>query len=406
MRVTLGTYRIVFGFALTSVCLAPACSNLIGLSGYGVAGSGGTSDIAGSGNDAGSEEPVGRAGAGAGGSAGSAASAGIGGDAGAPSECPTDCADDNDCTVDSCNAGECVHHPVEAGTRCGVGRTCDTQAVCVRCRDTAMGEDQDEGCSAAAPVCLGAGVNAICSGCTNDGDCNDGNECTTEVCTDNRCVFTVLAQGEACTGGVCNGVQTAPKCGPCETQLITATTGNGSFETPGPAVQSAKGWVDSSENYYLIYDNADGPFAGATGSTAIKPGNGSYFAWLGGPVDAGVTSLTTALMLPAGAKTLTVLADTNFQTKNATAANHDSFQVRLLDATTDEQIGSPVYAATNADAQTGTLHAWTGNGINKTVDVTALGGKQVNLMFWASVDTLYVSDFFLDNVRVSVNVCQ
>lgn len=220
-------------------------------------------------------------------------------------------------------------------------------------------------------------------------------------------MFTPVAAGEACTGGTCNGLPTAPKCIVCgDTPLITSTVGNGSFETPGPTVQSAKGWVDTSENYYLVYANSNGPFAGATGSTSVKSGNGSYFAWLGGPTDAGETSLTTSLKLPAGTKTLTVLADINLQTENATAQNHDSFEVRLLDPTTDALIGDPLYSVTNAGAQTGTAHVWTSNGINKTVDVSAQAGKQVNLMFWASSDTAFVSDFFLDNVRVSVNGCQ
>lgn len=330
------------------------------------------------------------------------------GAAGEPSSCDSDCDDANECTTDTCVGGECVSQPVEAGSPCGVGRTCDTQAVCVRCRDTAAAKQVDEGCSAGAPVCTGTGLAAVCTGCTTAGDCNDNNECTTDTCVAQQCVQTAVAKGEACTGGTCNGLPNAPKCVTCgEVALITASTtkGNGSFEQPGTSAQSAQGWIDSG-NYYLVYANVDGPFDGATGNTSIKPGNGSYFAWLGGPVDAGVSSLTTTIDLPAGSTTLTLIADTNFQTKNPAATNKDGFEVRLLDGITDLPIGMPVFSASPATAQTGTAHAWTTNGINKTADVTAQAGKTISVMFWSSVDATDVTDFFFDNVRVSATVCQ
>ena len=76
---------------------------------------------------------------------------------------------------------------------CGTGRTCDDNAVCVRCRDTAAGKGQDEGCTAGAPVCMGTGTAATCAGCTKDIDCDDGNECTTESALPSCVVSPVTA---------------------------------------------------------------------------------------------------------------------------------------------------------------------------------------------------------------------
>jgi hypothetical protein len=134
---------------------------------------------------------------------------------GAPSSCPGGCEDGNDCTSDSCDSGACVHENVAIGTACGVARSCDAEAVCVRCRDTAAGTARDTGCTPMAPVCLGTGLDAACAGCTMPTDCDDGNECTTETCTAGKCVFAAVAAGSVCTAGVCNGTAAAEKCVAC-----------------------------------------------------------------------------------------------------------------------------------------------------------------------------------------------
>jgi len=107
--------------------------------------------------------------------------------------------------------------------------------------------------------------------------------------------------------------------------------------------------------------------------------------------------------LPAGAVSLHVQADTNFQTGSTTNAGY--FQVRLMDAGY-AQIGAPLYSKSAASVQLGDTHVWTTNGIDVTTDVTALGGTDVSISFYSYTDPLHLSDFFLDNVRVSVTVCQ
>jgi hypothetical protein len=533
VRSIVGSKRIfMVGLASVSafIGVVPGCANLIGLGDFGVTGGSATSSAgsanhagestiaeAGSGADAGTgpeggssgastggaDSSAGRTGsAGSGGSGGSAGNVGSGGNAGVGgAACPSNCDDQNDCTVDSCVAGACKNEPLAAGKACGTGRTCDNNAVCVRCRDTAADKGQDEGCSAGAPVCTGTGTAATCAGCTKDADCDDGNECTTEKCTTGSCVVTPVAAGQACATGVCNGTANAEKCVACTdnavapskdlgcsdakpacdpsgtgicyacvkdadcasdnlsctnetcanhlcthvpddskctpsgdvckpnkcdsvvgckavdisttTELVTSDsgTGNGSFESVFAADAdgdfSAFGWSEFG-TYFIIYDCSGFSCAGATGSTG--PSLGSYTAWMGsgskaGVFDSGVTELRHLMPLPLGATKLRVRLDTNFQTKSATVANHDSFQVRLLDSD-DIQIGAALKSFSAVDAQTGAAHIWKPDAVDVTTDVSAQAGHDVYLSLWASVDTTLRSDFFFDNVRVTETICK
>jgi hypothetical protein len=223
----LGAKRFfIFWLVSAVVGAVPGCASVIGLGDFNVGGASAsgaaagsdhagasTAGDAGNGGDSGSAE----AGSTNGGSpSGGAAGSTTGGTAGAGgAACPGDCDDNNGCTDDSCVAGVCENHAVMAGTTCGTGRTCDDNAVCVRCRDTAAGKAQDEGCSAGAPVCMGTGTAATCAGCTKDVDCDDGNDCTTEKCSVGSCVFMPVAAGQMCSAGVCNGSANAEKCVAC-----------------------------------------------------------------------------------------------------------------------------------------------------------------------------------------------
>ena len=256
------------------------CGNLIGLGGYSVAddaaGSGGTKNTTGGsvdggragteiadGGTSGAPDDNGESGAagasgsgetsgssGTSGSAGTSGSPGTsgsaGGGGGGPATCPGGCDDLNDCTSDSCVLGACKHDVLAVGTACGVARSCDAQALCVRCRDTAAGTAQDAGCSPAAPVCIGTGLEAACGGCTTPADCNDGNACTTETCTAGKCVFATVAAGSMCATGVCNGTASMEKCVAC------ADTAAGAAQDAG--CTSAKPVCDASTGTPTCYE--------------------------------------------------------------------------------------------------------------------------------------------------------
>lgn len=250
--------RFIVGLASAFIGVVPGCANLIGLGDFGVAGgsatgasgsaNAGASTLAdaGSGAEAGSDAEAGSSGTSTAGTSGSAGAAGTG-----AAVCPSNCDDQNDCTDDSCVSGACKNQPLAAGTACGTGRTCDDQAVCVRCRDTVAGSGKDEGCTTGAPVCTGTGAAATCAGCTKDADCDDGNDCTTEQCTTGSCVFSPVAAGQACAMGVCNGTANAEKCVACSDSAVAPST--------DPGCTSAKPACDTSSTptCYACVKDAD-----------------------------------------------------------------------------------------------------------------------------------------------------
>jgi hypothetical protein len=426
-------YRIFVALSFSCASVVAGCGNLIGLGGYSVADDGGRMNEAGAGsladsNVAGgsgrggsggedvseggtsgaSEDSAGAAGASgseeaggaaASGSGGSSSSAGWSGSAGtfggAPPVCPGSCGDDNDCTTDSCMSGACVHQALALGTACGTARSCDAQALCVRCRDTAKGSAQDVGCSPTAPICLGTGLDAACAGCSTQADCP--------------------ASGDACKPNTCDATQSCKQVdiSVFKTMVgVGSAQGNGGFELSSGA-GAAVGWTNIG-TFKMIY--SCGPTTsgcdGSNGPTVTQSGTvsgGDYLAWLGGTMMASVSGVDHLIVLPAFTTKLQVVADINFQTKSTAANNKDIFEVRLLDAA-KVQVGPALYSSSNISAQTGSLRNWTADGIDKTIDVSAYsaahGGADSYISFWSSVDGSLPTDFFIDNVRLTATVCQ
>ncbi len=73
----------------------------------------------------------------------------------------------------------------------------------------------DSGCSDAEPVCDARSSPAKCAECVGDADCDDGNDCTLDVCEDGACSGTTIRAGEECSEGYCNGVAGEETCGEC-----------------------------------------------------------------------------------------------------------------------------------------------------------------------------------------------
>jgi|GEM_PF-1556285 len=123
-----------------------------------------------------------------------------------------DCNDNNDCTTDSCNAGSCVNTDVGSGTNCA-GGVCNGTGTCVPCVDDQPAGQVDTGCSNALSFCDESAVGGpTCVACIADGDCDDGNDCTTDTCSAGTCSNTDVGSGTTCSSGVCNGTGT---CVPC-----------------------------------------------------------------------------------------------------------------------------------------------------------------------------------------------
>ena len=118
----------------------------------------------------------------------------------------SDCPDTNECTTDRCLSNVCSHTSVGSGTPCA-GGVCNGAAMpmCVACVSDAQ-------CSGATPICDTS--ESRCVGCLLDGQCNDGNQCTTDQCIARTCSATSLPAGSMCAGGVCDGAA-LPMCLEC-----------------------------------------------------------------------------------------------------------------------------------------------------------------------------------------------
>ena len=184
---------------------------------------------------------------------------------------PTDCSDENPCTLDSCDAVQGCQHQPQTGQSCNDGNACTTADSCnasgacvggppLSCNDgtfcttdscsPASGcqfvPDVGAACNDGSACTVGETCNAggNCSGGTPP-DCNDGQVCTTDGCNPaSGCTHTpatgaVCNDGNPCTAGdTCNA---AGSCAPgppasCDDQNSCTTdscdTGQGCLHTP------------------------------------------------------------------------------------------------------------------------------------------------------------------------------
>lgn len=113
-------------------------------------------------------------------------------------ECRTDadCDDGFPCTIDGCGVGGvCTHDPTPT---CGAGEICSPERGCISgCVEDA--DCQNDSYCDGPERCIGdqcfAPIRAI--------DCNDGNECTTDTCSEETlgCVYTGCDAGTVTDGG-------------------------------------------------------------------------------------------------------------------------------------------------------------------------------------------------------------
>ncbi len=133
-----------------------------------------------------------------------------------------DCADDNDCTADVCSDGVCSNPTIADGVACDGGSGSCTSGECVPNADPCDGVNCDDGDDCTADLCIdGSCSNLIVvdgSACANgsgscqagecvipdgcDGVvCDDDNECTSDSCSDGVCSYDSAPDGQLCNGG-------------------------------------------------------------------------------------------------------------------------------------------------------------------------------------------------------------
>ncbi len=174
------------------------------------------------------------------------------------------CEDGNDCTDNSCNPDttQCSYPNAANGTTCsanGDPGECASGVCESLCKDVVCDDGidctTDGSCNLATGNCDGRGNEPInescdqdggsvcdgqgsCVACTNGGHCEDGNECTNDVCTDGGCANPTsdggscdLMPGEGiCMGGTCEALPPACQSVTCDdsndcTQNVCADVG-------------------------------------------------------------------------------------------------------------------------------------------------------------------------------------
>ncbi len=137
--------------------------------------------------------------------------------------CPGGCDDNNPCTTDACNAGNCTHAPVSNGTSCADGTVCNGDEACQAGTCTAgMPLDCDDTFACTVDSC--DPVNG-CQYAPNHTLCDDGISCTEDICNESfGCTNTATQCG---ANPIC--IQCGPNqaCNPSGSCVPTGICGNG-----------------------------------------------------------------------------------------------------------------------------------------------------------------------------------
>jgi hypothetical protein len=131
-----------------------------------------------------------------------------------------ECEDNNPCTADSCDpSAGCTFSPVRDGTACDDGSACTTDTMCMVgvCRGTRVSCDDGNPCT--DDTCDPA---SGCVSINNTRPCSDGNACTEgDVCSEGSCVAGPSLEcddGNQCTIDLCDefaGCAYLPLQSPC-----------------------------------------------------------------------------------------------------------------------------------------------------------------------------------------------
>ncbi len=226
----------LLGVGFTACAVFMACGGSEFSSSGNQGGKGGSAGAGGSGGTSNAGETSGATG-GSAGAGGTGANAGTAG--GGTTLCaePTDCDDQNPCTLDVCGAsGVCEHPPKcdsdelccdgECGQCCNSG-DCGDEVECTvdecfagfcsnspgACADDAEYCSLDEGC---VPR----------EGCDTDAECVDSDPCTTDTCVSGLCSHAACPDGGSCCpgrgcGSCCSDSQ-CPHDNPCEPSVCGA----------------------------------------------------------------------------------------------------------------------------------------------------------------------------------------
>lgn len=272
---------------------------------------------------------------------------------------------------------------------------------------TSTGGTSTAGASTGGTSMAGASTGGASPG-TCDG-CDDEIACTEDVCEDGVCSHVpnhtlCPDSGDVCAPNLCDVTEGCQVVDLDETDvvLVNATTSNGSFEQ-GVVPESGPWTYSSSQGLQLAYDCSNDPCTGVHAN--ITASHGNRLLWLGGE-HTHQDAVSQSLTLPATTTRLHVVADINFQSVNTAAGNQDTFEVWLRDAVDDSPLTAlPLHRSTAADAQ-GSTAAWSTDVVLVDgADVSALAGQTVRVSFESETDASQFTDFFLDDIRITIVTC-
>jgi len=165
--------------------------------------------------------------------------------------------DGNSCTGDSCTALGVCGHPALTGDDCTTDNNACTNDVCSSsgtCAHNTINSCIDgDGC---CPSGCNSGNDDDCVGCSSNGQCTEGNSCTTPKCSGGTCSYPPIAgcctssnqcnDYNACTSNICVGTCTYPTINNCCTD---ASDCSGNDICVGNSCVAPTGWCgDGSVN--------------------------------------------------------------------------------------------------------------------------------------------------------------
>jgi hypothetical protein len=354
-----------------------------------------------------------------------------------------DCNDGLECTADRCTDSACENVPLPLGRPCREG-VCNGETgsdSCTACVDDAS-TGTDVGCTKDRPRCDTTSTPPLCAGCQEAGDCDDENTCTTESCTANGvCEHATLVSGTPCPDGYCNGIPGVELCVPkpcqsdadcndgadcttdvCDSTFCAYTTDDTRCEDSGDVCQpnvctvgTGCQRVDHTDPRQLLVNgtldlgNVDWMEMSATYPQVIYhfdyvptllPHTEPYVAWLGGGeglMDES-NSLTQVVSVPAATARLDLTFFYQIWTEDGLPDDHNYMRVRLLSSEASEDL-EEIVTFHNQDA----TRVWTR--FTASLDAGRWAGSDVALEF-SGIGIDGFTHFFVDSITLLATVCE
>lgn len=238
--------------------------------------------------------------------------------------------DGNQCTTEQCTANGPIHPPVQQGTSCNDnnGSVCNANGQCVQCNTPSQCPGQDTECTVRSCANGSCGFNHVADGTPTSnqtaGDCSknvcdgqgsivpaadntdvpvDGNQCTSDVCTNGQPSNPNVPAGTPCNqnnGTTCDANGACVSTAPTTFAVVRVGDGSAALSNASTAVFIETRTLDGTLVSTLSMPTADSGFnkAFSLSGTATSEGgltlsvDGHYLALAGYAVAPGTTTVS------------------------------------------------------------------------------------------------------------------